>query len=112
MSYYTNLTLKGPSQQEIVRAIQENPREALVSPTYSDATVVYDLESEVQDGRGYKFVEPLSRRLNCLGFYVSCADGKICYRLYKNGQIIDDYDSCPGYFDSDEGGNRPEGGDA
>lgn len=112
MSYYTNVTLKGPTHAQVVSYLREHPRDAFVSPTYpGDLTVIYDAASEAQDGTGYTFVEPISRALHCLALYVTLADGTLMYRLYKSGTVIDKYDSWPGYWEEDEP-DHPVGGDA
>jgi hypothetical protein len=112
MSYYTNVTLKGPTHVQIVSYLREHPREAFVSPTYPGSlTVIYDAASEAQDGTGYTFVEPISKALQCLALYVTLSDGTLMYRLYKSGAVIDTYDSWPGYWEEDEP-DHPVGGDA
>jgi hypothetical protein len=112
MSYYTNVTLKGPTHAQVLSYLREHPREAFISPTYpGDLTVIYDAASEAQYGTGYTFVEPISRALQCLALYVTLADGTLMYRLYKSGTVIDKYDSWPGYWEEDEE-DHPVGGDA
>lgn len=39
-------------------------------------------------------------------------DDVLAYELWSNGQKVDEYDSCPGYFSGDESRMEPEGGDA
>jgi hypothetical protein len=112
MSYYTNVTLRGPTHAQVLSYLREHPREAFVSPTYpGDLTVIYDAASEAQNGSGYAFVEPISKALHCLALYVTLSDGTLMYRLYKSGKVIDAYDSWPGYWEEDEP-DHPVGGDA
>jgi len=110
-NFYTNTTLKGPDRHSIVRAIDRMRRAAAVTPSQADLTVVFDRESERQDGSAYPFVERLTRELDCLALYVTNHDDSVLYyRLYGSGEIIDQYDSCPNYFEGDP--VPPEGGDA
>ena len=91
--------------------IKQMKRVALVAMSYGDLTVIYDRESERQDGSAYPFMEQLTKELNCVGLYVTNHDDSVLYyRLYKSGEIIDDYDSCPNYFDG--ASVPPEGGNA
>lgn len=91
-------------------------RWAAVSPTYGDLTVVFDRASEAQDGSAYPFVETLSRELKCLALYVTNHDDSVLYyRLFKSGEVVDNYCSSPTYFldewtSTDQ--KAPEGGDA
>ncbi len=39
-------------------------------------------------------------------------DDILFFQLYENGEITDDYDSSPGYFDPDAEPSAPVGGDA
>ena len=39
-------------------------------------------------------------------------DDILAYELWSNGEKVDEYDSCPGYFSGDEDRMEPEGGDA
>jgi hypothetical protein len=110
-NFYTNATLKGPDQRSIARAIDRMRRVAAVAPSQGDLTVVFDRESERQDGSAYRFVERLTRELDCLALYVTNHDDSVLYyRLYKSGENIDHYDSCPNYFEGDP--IPPEGGNA
>ena len=109
--FYTNVTVKGRDQTTVARAIARMRRVAGVSPTVNGMTVVFDRESEKQDGSACPFVEALTRELDCLALYVTNHDDSVLYyRLYKSGEVIDNYDSCPNYF---EGSSvPPEGGNA
>lgn len=109
--FYTNVTLKGPDQLAIIRALNGVRRVALVADRQANLTVVFDRRSEAQDSAAYPFLEQLTRELSCLALYVTNHDDSVLYyRLYRSGEILDNYDSCPGYFG--EGSETPEGGDA
>jgi hypothetical protein len=109
--FYTNATLKGPDQMAVATAIDGMRRVAGVAETQGDLTVVYDRDSEQQDGNAYPFLERLTRELDCLALYVTNHDDSVLYyRLYRSGEVMDSYDSCPNYFEGQP--VPPEGGDA
>jgi hypothetical protein len=98
-NFYTNLTLVGPSQQEIANAMREASRRSIVSPTSADATVIFDCASEAQDDSVYDLAESLTSKFRCIGLAVTNHDDSVLYyRLYSSGRVIDSYDSSPSYF--------------
>jgi hypothetical protein len=56
-------------------------------------------------------LENLTKQLDCVALYVTNHDDSVLYyRLYRSGEVLDDYDSCPNYF---EGAPiPPKGGNA
>lgn len=109
--FYTNITVKGPKQQVIGEAIAQLERYALVSPTCNQLTVVYDRDGENQDGSINDLAQHLSQHLRCVAFAVTNHDDSVLYyRLFKDGDLIDQYDSCPNYFDGPP--VPPSGGNA
>jgi hypothetical protein len=110
-NFYTNATLKGPDDLTVARALDRMRRVAGVAPTQGDLTVIFDRASERQDGSAYPFLEQLTRELDCLALYVTNHDDSVLYyRLYRSGEVIDNYDSCPNYFHGEP--VPPEGGNA
>lgn len=92
--FYTNVTLKGPTQDAIARTIAAQPRWALVSPSIGDKTVVYDRAGESQDGSIFEFAKHLSGELKCIALAVTNHDDSVLfYRLYDAGELIDNYNS-------------------
>jgi hypothetical protein len=109
-SFYTNYTLKGPSQQAVARALAG--RTALVTPEQDGCVVAFDEESDQQDQEVISGLAlRLSKELRCPVLAVLNHDDDIFwYQLYLNGQLADEYDSSPGYFDSDAAPSEPVGG--
>jgi hypothetical protein len=109
--FYTNITVKGPNQSDIAQVMEEQSRHALVSPSYGDLTVVFDGDSESQDGSVFELAKHLSQELRCIALAITNHDDSVLYyQLCEHGELIDDYNSSPGYFDGPTLG--PAGGDA
>lgn len=100
-SFYTNITLRGPAQEVVAEYLNQQNRKAYVSPTANDCTVVYDAESESQDTHILEdLAAGLSRQFVCPALAVLNHDDDILwYKLYESGQLADEYDSAPSYFD-------------
>ncbi len=111
-NFYTSYTLRGPSQQAVVAALAG--RAAFVTPARNDCVVVFDEKSEEQKLKGIaNLAAGLSRKLECPVLAVLNHDDDILwYRLYLSGELADEYDSSPGYFDSSAEPSLPAGGDA
>ncbi len=109
---YTNITLKGPSQAEVVDALRHIGHAAWVSPTHHDITVAYPRRRYFQ-GHG-ELVTParrLSELLHCVALAVEVHDSDtFCYQLFETGKEIDVYDSNPSF--GYEGNRPPMGGNA
>ena len=91
--FYTNATLMGPAGLAVAGAVGQMRRVAAITRNCGNFTVIFDRESEQQDGRAYPFMEQLTATLNCLGLYVTNHnDDVLYYRLYKSG--IGRYNSC------------------
>jgi hypothetical protein len=114
-NFYTNITLRGSNQDSIAEYLTEQNRSAYVSPTVNHCTVVYDEECESQDTDTLEaLASDLSKRFSCPALAVLNHDDDILwYKLFEAGQLTDEYDSCPDYFDADaEELSMPKGGDA
>jgi len=115
-SFYTNITLVGPGQAEVVSFLREIGRECFVSPSINGRTIVYDKECDKQDAEVLeKLSSQLSREFSCPAWAVLNHDDDILiYFLYDQDKKIDSYDSCPGYFEmeSDKDYVGPEGGNS
>ena len=111
-NFYTNYTIRGKSQPEVAAALSD--RAAIISPEHNGYVVAYDEQSEAQD---FQIITELGSRLSLgLGTPVLAVvvhdDDILFFQLYENGQVADDYDSSPGYFDPDAEPSEPAGGDA
>lgn len=113
-SFYVNITLRGPEQAMVEKTLAEEKRTAFVSPTVNRFTVVCDRECDAQDVRTIgQVASTLSEVLSCPAFAVLNHDDDIFwYQLYENGQLADEYDSCPDYFCTGDGPSEPAGGNA
>jgi hypothetical protein len=114
-NFYTNYTLRGPSQQSVAAALAG--RSAIVTPAQDGCVVVFDEESDEQNQEIIaELASRLSGELRCSLLAVLNHDDDILwYQLYLSGELVDEYDSAPGYFDAtdeDAAMAGPEGGDA
>ncbi len=109
---YTNYTLCGPSQKAVAEALAG--RKAIVSPESGGCVVAYDEASDDQDQEVIAaLAADLSGSLRCPVLAVLDHDDDILwYRLYESGELTDEYDSSPGYFDPSAEPAPPAGGDA
>lgn len=112
-NFYTNYTLRGPSQEDVAAALAG--RDAIVTPEHNGCVVVFDEESEAQDPEIIaELATHLSGRFLCPLLVVTNHDDDILfYQLFLNGELTDEYDSTPDYFEGGmEGADHdPEGGD-
>jgi hypothetical protein len=112
-NFYTNYTLRGPSQQSVAEALAG--RSAIVTPAQDGCVVIFDEES---DDQNQEIIAELAARLSgkfrCPLLAVLNHDDSIFwYQLYLDGELVDEYDSCPNYFSETDGENSlPSGGDA
>jgi hypothetical protein len=111
-NFYTNFMLRGPSQQAVATALAG--RSSIITPTQDGCIVVFDEASDDQDPEIITgLASRLSRELSCPVLAVLNHDDDIFwYQLYLRGELADEYDSSPGYFDPSAEPSAPAGGDA
>jgi hypothetical protein len=111
-NFYTNYTLRGPSQQSVVALLAGHS--AIVTPAENGCITVFDEESDEQDQKIIAaFASRLSGEFSCPVLAVLNHDDDIFwYQLYLNGELVDEYNSCPDYFDQSDEGADSSGGDA
>jgi hypothetical protein len=111
-NFYANYTLRGPSQQAVGSALAG--RSAIVTPVEAGCVVVFDQESDEQNQQVIAEMGSwLSSELRCpLLAVLNHDDDILWYQLYDGGELIDEYDSTPGYFHEDEEDSGPAGADA
>jgi hypothetical protein len=112
---YTHLALFGPNQRQVAAELTD--REAAISPTVNGFTLVADQSFESHErGQIAKLAVELSRKLSCPAITVfEFDDDVLCYQLIEAGQILDEYNSAPDYFDlaaKHARSRSPQGGDA
>jgi hypothetical protein len=111
-SFYTNITLRGPSQEQIVETLTQLRKRAYVSPTINGFTVICEQRCDTQEiSILHSLATSLSARFKCPTLAILNHDDDVLwYGLYNQGRAVDEYDSTPGYFEGRS--SRPEGGDA
>lgn len=110
--FYTNITLKGASQEAIIASLERQSLRAVVAPTRGDMTVVIEALSEAQDGAVNELARDLSQELGCVALSATNHDDSVFYfQLFNDGELLDDYNSSPSHFTA-SGPTQPSGGDA
>jgi len=96
--FYGNITLRGPSQDEVVQAL--HGRHAAVAPTKNGNTVAFDSACDEQDCDGIQSLAArLSKKLHCIALAVIVHDDDVLiFYLYEHGTLSDAYSSSPDYF--------------
>ena len=89
-------------------------RNAVVTPSQNGCVVVFDEQSDDQDQQVIgDLASRLSGECHCAVIAVLNYDDDILwYQLYEDGELTDEYDSSPGYFDPEAEPSCPVGGDA
>jgi hypothetical protein len=110
-SSYSNITLHGPDRDRIIQALQARGRQAYVGPEANGCVVVFDEQSGDDPELGAELAAELTRELGGSALAAMIHDDDIfLYSLVRGGQVVDEYNSCPGYFEGDD--TPPTGGDA
>jgi hypothetical protein len=110
-NFYTNITLLGPDQDQIVEYLSQQGLTAYVSPTDERATVVYEKQCDTQSDVLERLTLRFAAHFACPALAVlNHDDDVLLYWLYAGSGLLDQYDSTPGYFEGEEA--LPEGGDA
>jgi hypothetical protein len=111
-NFYVNFTVCGRNQEDVAKSLRSATRGAYVGPTLNGLTVFFDDKADSQDETEIKNVgESISKSLNAPVLAVLNHDDDIlAYWLFDTGRLLDEYNSCPGYFT--DGDNAPAGGNA
>src|SRR5579859_7809756 len=96
--FYVSYTLRGPDPKSVAAVLAG--RSAIVSPSQANGVVVFDKESDEQDDKIIAELSSwLSGQLTCpLLAVLNHDDDILWYQLYLNGDLMDEYNSTPGYF--------------
>jgi len=110
-NFYANYTVRTETPQGVASVLAG--RDAIVTPAQNGCVVVYDEESESQSiGIIAEVGRLLSEKLRCVVLAVMNHDDDILYyQLFENGQLADEYNSDPEYFEP-EAELGAQGGDA
>jgi hypothetical protein len=104
-NWYTNVSVKGAQQSDIVAVLEELGRRAYVTPEVSGWIVVYDQQTDDFDlGILESLALTLSTRLSCTALASCNADDDVLWlALYENGSLSTRYASSRKAFeDGDE----------
>jgi hypothetical protein len=107
-SFYVNFAVRGRTQAEVADSLRAAGREALVSPSIDEITFFFDRATERRSEKEIVRVgETVSRDLRSHVLAVSNQDDDVlAYWLFTSGELVDEYNSCPGDFtNSPTGGN-------
>ncbi|MGK7893959.1 MAG: hypothetical protein AB4372_10135 [Xenococcus sp. (in: cyanobacteria)] len=103
---FAHITIKGQTQDAIVRYLEKLERKAYVSPSINSYVVIYDEKCNSEFADISNLSIQISRYFRCPTFSVIIYDESVFYyELYENGNLLDTYSSSG--IDS-----FPEGGDA
>lgn len=111
-NFYVNFATRGPQHDAVVGFLRDAGRTAIVSPTVDQVTLFYDEEADTQDDQAIvSLASSASRQLRSpVLAFLNHDDDILAYWLATDGKVVDEYNSCPGYFD--DGDDTPSGGDA
>src|SRR5262249_11517814 len=119
---YTNVTVRGPSQDEVLEYLTACGRRAYLSSRVKNCVVIFDEEADKQDTQVLTgLASALSSHFRCAALAILNHDDDIFwYQLHRVGELIDEYNSTPDYFrlppaypNVDSGPHLPpSGGDA
>src|SRR5664280_2587651 len=94
---YDSLTFRGPSQEQVANCVASMSAHAYISPTMSGLTVAYP-ERLSSDMDYRKTCRKVSKQLSCPALAAGVFDDDIFYyALYRAGELVDKYNSCPDY---------------
>jgi hypothetical protein len=111
-SFYTNFALPGVTQAAVAAALAG--RAAIVSPAVNNVVVVFDKKSDTQDSDVINsLAAELSLKCKCAVLATLNHDDDVLWcALFTDGNPVDEYNSCPAYFDDSVASDDPAGGDA
>ena len=115
---FTNLTVCGPDQGDVVECLNEFGYSAFVAPTVNGWTLIAEKESESFDFDIVRGVaERLSAKLACAALSVQFYDDDVLLlQVYAAGTFVESYSSNPAYgaedisemFEVDRGGDAEQ----
>jgi hypothetical protein len=111
-NFYVNHVVLSESASEVANCLRSQQRKGFVAKPAGGMMFFFDEESDTQDDEAIRAVgAAVSRSLMSPVFAVLNHDDDIlCYWLFESGNLVDEYNSCPGYFS--DGDTTPSGGDA
>ena len=113
-NFYANITTKKVSTDKIIEYLKSNELLAYIAKGPNDYCTIYEEICDEQDTQHISsLLEDISKKFECsaIGF-INHDDDILAYELWEKGEKVDEYVSCPGYFEGDESRMTPEGGNA
>src|SRR5262245_31164062 len=101
-NFYVNHTVRAP-QQAVVALLKKEGRTAYVSPTIKGYTVVYDRDCDHQNTFAINDLGlALSKSLSSpVVAFLNHDDDILYYWVFDQGRVLEEYNSCPDYFDEE-----------
>lgn len=101
--FYVNHTVRAP-QPHVIAVLKKEGRTAFVSPTFNGYTVICDRQCDDQDPVAIaQLGQKLSAQLESPALAVLNHDDAIlCYWLFEQGRLIEEYDSFPDCFEDED----------
>jgi hypothetical protein len=98
-NFYVSMTARGTEQDQVLTTLRKLGRKAFVLPTINGFTTFCDARAETQDPRAIEeLAKEVSRDLGCPIFCVLNHDDDVLwYGLYRQGELLDEYNSSSGY---------------
>ena len=111
-NFYVNYTVPGVDAGAVAAALAG--RTAMVVGPVDGCTIILDQQSDEQDQAVVQALgSSISAALNSPTLAVlNHDDDVLMYFLFERGEVVDSYNSTPGYFTDAEDDPLPEGGDA
>ena len=110
--FCVNFHFRSSDDKAIAKALdRRGVTESHVLPAKRGWTSLYEARASDQDeNRIRELAGGLSEDLHTPAIAFVVHDSDIaCYWLFDNGQLLDEYNSCPNYFDDDPTGDGPSG---
>jgi len=113
-NFYVNISTRKAQSNEIVDFLKSKNLSAYVIVGPDDFCTIYE---QICDEQNTNHISALLRELSvnfscpAIGM-LNHDDDILAYELWSNGKKVDEYDSCPGYFDPKSDEMEPEGGNA
>lgn len=99
-NHYANITLKGSRREDIADILRVNGCEAIISPSVDAITILYDKSIEIEENAIVVLGKKISEELGCVAWAIFIYDDDVfMYWLFEHGELIDEYNSSPEYFE-------------
>jgi hypothetical protein len=117
MTFYAyNIAIKGPSQAEIASCFEAQGEIGVVTPQ-ENGVAIFSSGNCLMKDRIEQYARLMSQQFDCPVLAMHNYDDSVLwYQLIADGEILDEYDSCPSYLDfsgreklpnASQGGNAP-----